>query len=188
MKKGLGPALIAAAALCGCGGNAAEEARKARERNPAPCPSAVVLQDAARQVEFDGDPDLNNVAWSAEFQDVSLTCRYFSDRPIDAEIELAIAVGRGPAADGDRHQFAYFVAVTRRDMEVIAKRTFAREVKFGKKERVKTFTEKIDDIVIPRAREEIAGANFEIVVGLAVSREQAIYNRSGKSLKFPELQ
>ncbi|MEO1014953.1 MAG: hypothetical protein AAFX08_07165 [Pseudomonadota bacterium] len=187
MNKGLGIALIAALILVGCGGNAADEARKARERNPAPCPSAVVLQDAARQIEFDGDPSLETVAWSAEFQDVSLYCRYFSDKPIDVEIELSVAVGRGPAAEGDRHQFAYFVAVTRRDMEVIAKRTFAREVKFGKKERVKTFREKIDDIVIPRAREEIAGANFEVVVGLVVTREQAIYNRSGKSLKFPEL-
>ncbi|MEM9898924.1 MAG: hypothetical protein AAF742_06050 [Pseudomonadota bacterium] len=164
-----------------------DNSQQAKERNPAPCPSAIVLEEAARQVVFDGEPSLDSIEWSAEIQDLSLTCRYFGDKPINAEIDFSIAVGKGPAAKSDEHEFRYFVAVTRRNREVIAKKTFAKKVDFGSNNSIKVFNESVDDIVIPRAREQISGANFEIVLGLAVTRDQAIYNRSGKSLKFPDL-
>ncbi|MBI1393817.1 MAG: hypothetical protein GC152_13850 [Alphaproteobacteria bacterium] len=183
MNKGLSAALFAAAALTGCGSTTKE----AKERNPAPCPFVVVLEDAARQVEFDGEPSLETVAWSAEIKDASLSCRYYGDRPIEAELRFSMAAGKGPAARMREHDYKYFVAVTRRDMEVIAKKNYARTIKFDKDESIKVISEKIDDIVIPRARESIAGSNFEIVIGLVLTREQALYNRSGKSLKFPDL-
>ena len=45
----------------------------------------------------------------------------------------------------------------------------------------------IDEIVIPRANDNVSGVNFEIIIGFSVTPEQAIFNRSGKSLKFPNL-
>ena len=175
---------IAVLAAAGCGSG---NSKQAREANPAPCPNIVVLEDAARVVEFVGDEQvIDNVAFSAEIEDVSLSCRYFADKPIDASVDIRLAFGQGPAADADQRSFTYFVAVTRTNLEVIAKQEFTVPVSFGK-ERVQRIEEEIDRIVIPRAGEQTSGENFEVIVGLKVTPAQAIYNRSGKSLKFPDL-
>ena len=184
MIKAFQAALFAALVLSAC---SSANSRAARERNPAPCPNIVVLDDAARMVDFNGDQELANVAWSAEIERADLVCRYYGDRPIEASIEIELAFGRGPAAEEKKRNFSYFVAVTRTDREVIAKEVFAREVSFDSSEPIKRVKERIDEITIPRADESIAGNNFEVVIGLALTREQVIYNRSGKSLKFPEL-
>jgi hypothetical protein len=187
MNKALAATLIAAAGLTACSSDAAKEARAARERNPAPCPNIVVLNDAARLVEFVGDAALENVAWSAEIMDVSLSCRYFTDRPIEAKVDLKIAFGRGPAAEATAKEFSYFVAVTRTDQEVIAKENFTVPVQFKDGRDVALIEQKIEELIIPRKAETTSGTNFEIVVGMVLTREQALYNRSGKSLKFPDL-
>lgn len=190
MNKALAVALFAAAGLAvGCASS--EEAKQARAEkesgNPAPCPNVVVLSDAGRAVEFDGEQTLENVAYTAEILDVEIACRYFGDKPIEASIKLDLAYGRGPKGAAKEHAFKYFVAVTRTNFEVIEKAEYTVPVEFGDKERVRTSREKIGTIVIPRKDKDISGTNFEIVVGLALTPEQAIFNRSGKSLKFPDL-
>jgi len=185
MNKAFALALIAAALVGGCGST--EKARLARERNPAPCPNVTALQEAARQIIFSGGETIDDVAWTAEVSDVAISCRYVGDAPIDASIEIALAFGKGPKADSNARQFGYWVAVTRANMEVIEKREFVAPVKFDGDKAVVVITQSIDKIIIPRKSEQTSGSNFEIVVGLTVTPEQAIYNRSGKSLKFPEL-
>lgn len=186
MNKGLAGALIAAAAVSAAAGCASNR-KEAKLTNPAPCPNIVVLQEAARLVEFAGEERIEDVAWTAEIEDVSLACRYVADKPIDAEIAIRLAFGRGPKAAGDDHQYAYWVAVTRTNREVIEKREFLVPVEFGGDDSVKRIRQQIEKIVIPRRGEETSGTNFEVVVGLVVTPQQAVYNRSGKSLKFPEL-
>ncbi|MEO1242068.1 MAG: hypothetical protein AAFX54_09175 [Pseudomonadota bacterium] len=185
MNKLLAGALIAAvAAPVGC----SSTNRAAREANPAPCPNVIVLSDAARLVEFDGEQQIDDVAYTAEITNVTTRCRYYDDRPIDAEVDVNFAFGKGPkGADGEKY-FKYFVAVTRKDIEVIAKKDFYVAADFNDDRIVVVKEEEIDKIVIPRAGEETSGLNFEIVVGLSLTPEQTIYNRSGKSLKFPQLQ
>jgi len=184
MNKLLAGALIAAAgttAACSSLGKAA------KETNPAPCPNVVVLNDASRILEFDGDQELENIAYTGEIINVVTACRYFEDKPIDAEITVDMAFGRGPKGDEGEKYFKYFVAVTRKDLEVIAKNEFIVPVTFKGDKTVVITDEKIDKIVIPRASEETSGQNFEIIVGFSLTPEQAIFNRSGKSLKFPNL-
>jgi hypothetical protein len=157
------------------------------EANPAPCPNAFVLNDAARFITFGGDEEtLDDVAFSGEFVDLTTNCRYFDDRPIRAELDFVFDIGRGPAADAGETTVRYFVAVTRTDRDVIAKETFEIPVRFKAGQDVVRITQNIDEIVIPRAGEGISGVNFEIAVGFALEREQVLFNRSGKSLKFPE--
>jgi hypothetical protein len=180
MKKVLAGALVVAA--LGCASNEA-----AKLTNPAPCPPTVVLADAARLVEFDGEQRLEDVAYTAEILGVDGSCRYFEDKPIDANLKVRIAFGRGPKGESLRKDFAYFVAVTRRDMEVIEKAEFVVPVEFDAEKPVREVEEEIETIVIPRTNKDISGTNFEIVVGLVMTPQQAIYNRSGKSLKFPDL-
>ncbi|WP_031555507.1 hypothetical protein [Parvularcula oceani] len=174
-------------AACSSVGDSFEEARLAREANPAPCPNVFVLDDAARIIEFDGDPALGNVAWSGEVRDVRTSCRYAEDAPIRAVVEIDFAIGKGPAAQGEGYTVDYFVAVTRTNRDLIAKREFSVPVTVRDGRRVATLTQEIDDIVIPRADADTSGINFEIAVGFALDRDQLLYNRSGRSLKFPEL-
>ena len=181
MNKALALALVVAAVAAGCASN-----QEKRAKNPAPCPPVIVLKDAARVVEFAGDQQLENVAWSGEFVKAELECRYYADRPIEASLRVRMALGKGPKAEADMHEFGYFVAVTRKDSEVIEKAEYRLPVKFEGSADIKVVTDKIDEIVIPRANKDISGSNFEIVVGFAVTPQQAIFNRSGKSLKFPD--
>ncbi|MDZ7628716.1 MAG: hypothetical protein U5J99_09990 [Parvularculaceae bacterium] len=186
MNKALAGALIAAAAAAaasGCAGNSKE----AKLANPAPCPNIVVLQDAARLVEFAGEERIEDVAWTAEIEDVSLACRYIANKPIDVEVNVNLAFGRGPKAASDEKDFAYWVAVTRTNREVIEKKEFLVPIDFGGDDPVRRVRQEIEQILIPRKGEETAGTNFEVVVGLVLTPQQAIYNRSGKSLKFPDL-
>ncbi len=185
MNKLVSGALIAAVATTtGCG----SFDREAREANPDPCPNIIVLQEAARAIEFDGEQQLDDVAYTAEITDVTTRCRYFGENPIDAEVDIRFAFGKGPKGAKGEKLFKYFVAVTKRDSEVIAKNEFIVPVNFDGDRIVVVKKEDIDRIVIPRFAEETSGLNFEIVVGLSLTPEQTIYNRSGKSLKFPNLQ
>jgi hypothetical protein len=70
---------------------------------------------------------------------------------------------------------------------VIEKAEFLIPVEFDKDRNVRIAKEKIDEILIPRKDNEVSGTNFEVVVGLVLTPQQAIFNRTGKSLKFPEL-
>ncbi|MEK7266798.1 MAG: hypothetical protein AAB227_11945 [Pseudomonadota bacterium] len=182
MNKALAFALLAALPLSACGST-----KEAKLANPAPCPNIVVLSDAARRVDFAGDPALENVAWSAEIENVSLTCRYVAAKPIDAAMKISLAFGKGPKSDAREHEFAYWIAVTRTNREVIEKKEYLVPVKFDDGGSVERVQHEIDKITIPRKDEEISGTNFEIVVGLVVTPAQVIYNRSGKSLKFPDI-
>lgn len=185
MKKLAAAALFAALSLQGC---ASDEARAAREANPAPCPNVLVLNDASRFIEFDGEETVENIAYTGEMLDVTSTCRYFSDNPIEAGLTINVAFGRGPKATENEKVFNYFVAVTRTNSEVIAKEEFQLPVRFGGDEAVVVEEIDIDEITIPRAGENVSGTNFEIIVGFSVTPAQAIFNRSGKSLKFPNIQ
>ncbi|MEM9014791.1 MAG: hypothetical protein AAGB02_06755 [Pseudomonadota bacterium] len=184
MKKRLAFALFAAGlATTAC----SSVDKAAREANPAPCPNTIVLADAANLVEFDGGQTAEDVAFTGEIVNISSACRYFGDKPIEAEIELELAFGKGPKGGADEKIYKYFVAVTRTNLEVIAKREFLVPVEFSESRRVVVTKEDIDKIEIPRASEETSGLNFEIVVGFVLTPQQAIYNRSGKSLKFPDI-
>jgi hypothetical protein len=182
MNKALAAALFAAIALSGCGST-----KEARQANPAPCPNIVVLSDAARLVDFSGEERIEDVAWTAEIENVSLVCRYIGADPIDASAKITIAFGKGPKSDAREHNFSYWVAVTRTNREVIEKKEYLVPVKFGDDKDIERVEHELEKIIIPRKDENTSGTNFEVVVGLVVTPQQAIYNRTGKSLKFPEL-
>lgn len=182
--------LAAGLALAGCkststnnGGIFASGA--ATETNPGPCPRAFALYDASRIVEFKGDGGerFANVGFTAEINNVRSLCRYFSEQPINADLELDIAFGRGPAAGGGTATYEYFVAVTRKNIAVINKQVFPISVTFPAGADRVTLTEKVDRIIIPRANEGTSGENFEIVVGFVVTDAQRDFNEQGKRFR-----
>jgi len=187
MKTALiGAAALSLLALAGC--KSTQDALaigEAAEANPGPCPRAFALFDASRMAEFrgDGKERFENVGFTGEIMKVRSLCRYFADRPISADLTIDFALGRGPAASNEAATYNYFVAVTRKNIDVIEKVTFPLSVTFpAGQDRVRV-TEEIDEIIIPRANDTTSGENYEIIVGFIVTPEQRAFNVDGKRFR-----
>lgn len=153
-------------------------------RNAGPCPFVKTLYDAARYVEFkDGREASANVGFTGELQDISAGCAYKDDEPIKVRMELLFELGRGPTAQGSSKTYRYWVAVTQRNREVLAKQYFDLPVNFPAGQDRVYATDTIDEIVIPRASVTTSGANFEILVGFDVTPQMAEFNREGKRFR-----
>ncbi len=183
----MGAAALSLLAVTGC--KSTQDALRigeAAERNPGPCPRAFALHDASRLVDFKGDGKerFPNVGFTGEINSVRSLCRYFADRPIDADLTIDFSLGKGPAAGTQTATYEYFVAVTRKNIDVINKRTFPLSVTFPDGADRVNVTETIDKILIPRANDTTSGENFEIIVGFVVTPQQRAFNEEGKRFRI----
>jgi len=154
-------------------------------QNAGACPAVGSIYDAARVVQFnEGSEDLySNITYTGEITDVRSFCRYAGDDPLNAELEIDFAFGKGPAATSSSHDYSYWVAVTRRNGKVLAKEYYTVSADFGSG-KLDGRTQKIDRITIPRADESIAGTNFEILVGFDLTDKELEFNRAGKRFRM----
>lgn len=152
--------------------------------NPAPCPGTGILHDAERVVTFEADSvRFANVGFTGEITKVRGFCRYWDDQPIEMEVEIEFAFGRGPAATERAHEYRYFVAVTRKNLVTLARETYSLPIKFPERSDVMLANEAIERISIPRRSSDVAGENFEIVVGFELTPAQLAFNRSGQRFR-----
>ena len=153
-------------------------------RNAGPCPYVKVLYDASRYVEFKGGKEsAAQTGFTGEIQGLSSGCAYKSDEPIRIRAEVLFQLGRGPMAEGDKHVYRYWVAVTERNQAVIAKEYFDLPVTFAPGQDRAYARETIEQITIPRADAKVSGGNFEVLVGFDVTPEMAAFNRDGKRFR-----
>lgn len=149
--------------------------------NQGPCPAAGSMYEAQRVVMLTGEGEtFSNIAFTGEITGVRLFCRYLDDRPIQAQIDIDFAFGRGPAAVSMTQEYRFFVAVTRTNRAVMEKEYFPVTVTFPKGADVVSKTETIGRVVIPRADQSISGANFEVLVGFDLTPEQREFNEGGR--------
>jgi hypothetical protein len=154
-------------------------------RNAGPCPYVKALYDAARYVEFkDGKEASADVGFTGEIQGVSAGCAYKNDEPIKMAMEVLFELGKGPTATGGQKTYHYWVAVTDRNREVLAKQDFELKVDFPSGADRVYKREAINDITIPRAETTTSGANFEVLVGFDVTPQMADFNRQGKRFRL----
>jgi hypothetical protein len=154
-------------------------------RNAGPCPFVKSLYDAARYVEFKDDKEASaTVGFTGEIQGVSAGCAYKDDEPIRVKMEVLFELGRGPTAEGRQKTYRYWVAVTDRNREVLAKETFDLPVTFPQGQDRVYATEDIAEIAIPRAAATTSGSNFEVLVGFEVTPQMAEFNRLGKRFRL----
>jgi hypothetical protein len=153
-------------------------------RNSGPCPFVKTLYDASRYVEFkDAREASANVGFTGEIQGISAGCEYKDDQPIRVAMDVLFELGKGPQAAGGSKTYHYWVAVTDRNREVIARQDFELPVNFpAGKDRV-YMTDSVANIVIPRGSMTTSGANFEILVGFDVTPQMAEFNRVGKRFR-----
>lgn len=152
--------------------------------NAGPCPAMGVLYDASRVIEFDGtDERFASIAWTGEMRGVRGLCRYVGEEPIVMNLKLNLAFGRGPMAQGNKHTYRYWVAVTRKDRLPLSKQYFEIPVTFSGGADREALDLELERIVIPRANENVAGGNFEILVGFDLTEPQLAFNRAGKRFR-----
>lgn len=153
-------------------------------RNAGPCPFVKVLYDASRYMEFkDNKESAANVMYTGEIEGLASGCEYKDAEPIKMQINLLFGLGRGPQATGDKKVYRYWVAVTQRNKEVLAKEYFDLPVTFPAGADRTMVRESVSGIVIPRANIDTSGANFEILIGFDVTPQMAAFNRDGKRFR-----
>ena len=153
-------------------------------KNSGPCPFVKTLYDASRYVEFKDNKEASaNVGFTGEIQGVSAGCAYKDEEPIKVTMDVLFELGRGPEAQGGSKTYHYWVAVTDRNRDVIARQDFDLPVNFpAGKDRV-YLTDSVANIVIPRGTATTSGANFEVLVGFDVTPQMAEFNRQGKRFR-----
>lgn len=153
-------------------------------KNAGPCPYVKVLYDASRYVELkDNREAASAVGWTGEIENINADCRYKAAEPISVKMSVNFQLGRGPQARGEQHTYKYWVAVTARNSQVLAKEWFDLPVKFDAGQDRVAMSQQIDSISIPRASRTTLGSNFEVLVGFDVTPQMAEFNRDGKRFR-----
>jgi len=152
--------------------------------NAGPCPYVKVLYDAARYVEFvDKREASSSVGYSGEIEGISAACAYKATDPITIDMIVTFSLGKGPLAKGVSKDFTYWVAVTQRNQNVLAKEYFTVHANFPAGKNTLVMTDRLQGLSIPRADDKVSGSNFEVLVGFDVTPEMAAFNRDGKRFR-----
>ncbi len=155
------------------------------KRNAGACPFVKVLYDAGRYEEFkDGQQASAAVMYSGEIDGIAADCEYRGTDPIKVKMQLGFALGRGPKATERQKTYRYWVAVTHRNREVLAKEYYNLPVSFPVGQDRVAVTEAVEGISIPRANSTVSGENFEVLVGFDVTPDMAEFNRLGKRFRI----
>src|SRR5205823_14505867 len=113
------------------------------------------------------------VAFTGEIEVLSAGGQYKDDEPIRLTMDILFELGKGPQAQGASKTYHYWVAVTDRNREVIARQDFELPVSFpAGKDRVYV-TDAVNNITIPRGTSTTSGSNFEVLVGFDVTPKMA---------------
>ena len=153
-------------------------------KNAGPCPYVKVLYDAGRYVEFkDGQVASTAVGYTGEIEGLSSGCAYKGGDPIKVGVELLFGLGHGPQAIGSSKTYRYWVAVTDRNQEVLAKQYFDIKATFAPGQDRVMMTDHVNGISIPRADANVSGSNFEVLVGFDIAPDMVDFNRLGKRFR-----
>lgn len=141
------------------------------------CPRVAVVSDATQAEQFRPGPgrDLTDMTSRAQIVRISGSCAY-DDDGVTIAVRMPVVVERGPAFSGGEVGYAYFVAVTDRDLNVLAKRIFPISLRFDSGSGFAATVEELEQ-VIPLERPS-QGAQYQVLLGLALDREQLGRNRN----------
>ena len=153
-------------------------------QNAGACPPVGSVYYASRIVELENEGlTFDQISYTGEIVDVRLFCRYTGGNPVTAEIEIDFAFGQGPLGNERRHDYPYWVAVTRRSGKVLNKEHFTVQADFSDGP-VTGNSQLLQRIIIPRADESISAENFEVLVGFDLTDEQLQFNKDGRRFRL----
>ena len=147
-----------------------------------PCPEVSILRDAAALTRYRPGPgrDLTDVVLEANIADVFISCEYANKGKVytnvTATLQVVFEAERGPA-DRDRvADLTYFVAMPQFYPRPQGRSEFTTRIEFPGNRSKLTVTDVEVVIDIPLSEDRI-GADYQIVVGLVLDREQIEENR-----------
>lgn len=153
------------------------------------CPRLAVLADAASLTRFaeGAGRDIIDMAFEAEIESVGGTCEYDIDDDtqegtLDAQIAVTFRVSRGQANRDRKATFGYFVRLTDLERNILAGDTFRGVFEFpGNQSRI-VWTDEPVTLTIPLKAKQ-TGRDFEVFVGLELTREEVDYNRKARAVR-----
>jgi hypothetical protein len=147
-----------------------------QREDPRPCPRVAILSDASLITLYrPGEGrDLTDIAYEARITRLSSRCAYRGDK-LRSEVKIEILAERGPGAEKRQTSLPFFVSIVGRNGEVRAKEIFDSAIEFEKGRRRTGIFEEIEQFI--ELRSEESGADYEIIVGFQLNREQLELNR-----------
>ena len=142
---------------------------------PPPCP-LVSIMDRAKQVTlYRPGPgrDLTDVTYQVEIRDLAYGCDYeFDDigNRVTVDFNILFVANRGPAAEHDRIEIPYFVAVADPSKNILNKKQFFVTLEFeGNVVRTQNIEELLQIIPYPRDDD---GSEYKSFVGIQLTPAQ----------------
>ncbi|MBI07765.1 MAG: hypothetical protein CMM54_12365 [Rhodospirillaceae bacterium] len=142
---------------------------------PPPCP-LVSIMDRAKQVTlYRPGPgrDLTDVTYQVEIRDLAYGCDYeFDDigNRVTVDFNILFVANRGPAAEQDRIEIPYFVAVADPSKNILNKKQFFVTLEFeGNVVRTQNIEELLQIIPYPRDDD---GSDYKSFVGIQLTPAQ----------------
>ena len=143
------------------------------------CPQLVMLQDGADLVRFAGaGRDITDLVLDAHLTTVPASCRWADERhsKVEAKLQVAMALDRGPAMQGRTADVRYFVAVSEGD-SILDKQVYAARADFpANTDRLALSSPEIS-MLFPVSHEKSAAA-YKITVSFQLTPEELAANRS----------
>lgn len=144
---------------------------------PKPCPTVGVLDGADHVTIFNNrGKDLTDIVLRGEIRKAALQCEYDTD---NAQISVNVAfdgtVDLGPAATSRDATIPGFMAIVRNGY-MVTKKELDIPVTFDGASRTVKFLKTVEDTEIPIGG-EINGANYEVIVGFQLTKDQLEYNK-----------
>ena len=148
-----------------------------------PCPEVSVLPEAATVTRFREGPgrDIIDEVFSGAIADVQMGCEHDIDEDTgEGSLSMAVAMmieaERGAANRDRRAHYHYFVSLTDPSRKIIAKETFDLPTEFPGNHNRMVITDDPVSLEIP-LQKGMTGANFRVVVGFQLTREDMEFNR-----------
>jgi hypothetical protein len=125
-----------------------------------------------------GGRDLTDVVSRGAVMDFRGSCQP-DEAKVDVDFQLVLATERGPAFDGRDPTYQYFVAVTDREGQVLAKQVFEATMRFAEgQNRAGSVEELHQTIPLAQGRRP---ADYQVLVGFQLTPDQLAFNRSEKA-------
>ena len=141
------------------------------------CPDVAIVAEAADVTEFGAGAgrDVVDMRYFAEFSDVRWSCD-LDGSTLEVELDVVLTASAGPVSRAQTADLTFFVALAEQDGGLIAKQTFATTIALTSDKRTGGVAEEIEQRIPLRADQN--GADFEILIGFQITREQLQYNRA----------
>jgi hypothetical protein len=140
---------------------------------------AAVLDASSLTVFRQGTtPDPTNVLYNVRIVDVSGKCAFNKKkRSADTDLTVTFRATRAPSGDAVQYSAPYFVGITEGTDRILARQAYAVPFEFAPGQSTVTFTDEIKSASLS-AKYGSLPYDYQVLVGLQVSKEQLEYNRN----------